>query len=80
MAHKAHVLRGERTLRLHYANCKSYNADFDGKLPSLFHSMLASILFVTEIVFLKVKNYSDYEVEFTSVGTARILMCTVQSF
>lgn len=30
MAHRARVLRGERTLRLHYANCKSYNADFDG--------------------------------------------------
>lgn len=24
------VLRGEKTLRLHYANCKAYNADFDG--------------------------------------------------
>ena len=24
------VLPGERTLRLHYANCKTYNADFDG--------------------------------------------------
>jgi DNA-directed RNA polymerase I subunit RPA1 len=30
MAHKARVLPGERTLRLHYANCKTYNADFDG--------------------------------------------------
>lgn len=30
MAHKAKVLPKERTLRLHYANCKSYNADFDG--------------------------------------------------
>eukprot|EP00038_Savillea_parva_P018392 m.23403 g.23403 ORF g.23403 m.23403 type:complete len:1794 (-) comp4077_c0_seq1:138-5519(-) len=30
MAHRARVLPGERTLRLHYANCKSYNADFDG--------------------------------------------------
>ncbi|XP_064604874.1 DNA-directed RNA polymerase I subunit RPA1-like [Liolophura sinensis] len=29
-AHKAHVLPGERTLRMHYANCKAYNADFDG--------------------------------------------------
>jgi len=27
---QAHVLPGEKTLRLHYANCKSYNADFDG--------------------------------------------------
>lgn len=30
MAHKARVLKDEKTLRLHYANCKSYNADFDG--------------------------------------------------
>ncbi|CAN8009938.1 unnamed protein product [Ixodes pacificus] len=30
MAHQARVLPGEKTLRLHYANCKCYNADFDG--------------------------------------------------
>ncbi|XP_071449900.1 DNA-directed RNA polymerase I subunit RPA1 isoform X2 [Hetaerina americana] len=31
MAHRARVLKTEdRTFRLHYANCKSYNADFDG--------------------------------------------------
>ncbi|XP_054162331.1 DNA-directed RNA polymerase I subunit RPA1-like [Oppia nitens] len=30
MAHKARVLPKEKTLRLHYANCKCYNADFDG--------------------------------------------------
>ena len=30
MAHKARVLTNERTLRLHYSVCKSYNADFDG--------------------------------------------------
>jgi DNA-directed RNA polymerase I subunit RPA1 len=30
MAHKARVLPGEKTMRLHYANCKCYNADFDG--------------------------------------------------
>lgn len=29
-AHKARVLPGEKVLRLHYANCKAYNADFDG--------------------------------------------------
>ena len=27
---QARVLPGEKTLRLHYANCKTYNADFDG--------------------------------------------------
>ncbi|KAH9939980.1 beta and beta-prime subunits of DNA dependent RNA-polymerase [Amylocystis lapponica] len=30
MAHKARVLHGEKTIRMHYANCNSYNADFDG--------------------------------------------------
>lgn len=30
MAHTARVLRGEKTLRMHYANCSTYNADFDG--------------------------------------------------
>ncbi|WBW72626.1 DNA-directed RNA polymerase I complex large subunit Nuc1 [Schizosaccharomyces osmophilus] len=30
MAHKARILPGEKTIRMHYANCNSYNADFDG--------------------------------------------------
>ncbi|KDR83917.1 hypothetical protein GALMADRAFT_236414 [Galerina marginata CBS 339.88] len=30
MTHKARVLKGEKTIRMHYANCNSYNADFDG--------------------------------------------------
>lgn len=30
MAHKARVLKKEKTFRLHYSNCKAYNADFDG--------------------------------------------------
>lgn len=30
MAHKVRVLEGEKTLRMHYANCNTYNADFDG--------------------------------------------------
>jgi DNA-directed RNA polymerase I subunit RPA1 len=30
MSHKAKVLPGEKTIRLHYSNCNSYNADFDG--------------------------------------------------
>jgi DNA-directed RNA polymerase I subunit RPA1 len=30
MCHKVKVLRGEKTIRMHYANCNSYNADFDG--------------------------------------------------
>ncbi|XP_055600728.1 DNA-directed RNA polymerase I subunit RPA1 [Uranotaenia lowii] len=30
MGHKAKILSGEKIFRLHYSNCKSYNADFDG--------------------------------------------------
>ncbi|KAK6908242.1 hypothetical protein I203_102243 [Kwoniella mangroviensis CBS 8507] len=30
MVHKVKVLLGEKTIRMHYANCNSYNADFDG--------------------------------------------------
>lgn len=37
MAHKARILKGEKTLRLHYANCKSYNADFDGDEINAHH-------------------------------------------
>ncbi|KAK6188065.1 hypothetical protein SNE40_004329 [Patella caerulea] len=29
-AHRARILPGQKTLRMHYANCKAYNADFDG--------------------------------------------------
>jgi DNA-directed RNA polymerase I subunit RPA1 len=30
LAHNMRVLKGERTIRMHYANCSGYNADFDG--------------------------------------------------
>lgn len=30
MCHKARVLQNEKTIRMHYANCNTYNADFDG--------------------------------------------------
>ena len=30
MAHMVKVLSGEKTLRMHYTNCNTYNADFDG--------------------------------------------------
>jgi len=30
MAHRALVQKSERVIRMHYANCKTFNADFDG--------------------------------------------------
>ncbi|KAA8493983.1 DNA-directed RNA polymerase I subunit rpa1 [Porphyridium purpureum] len=36
MAHRVRVLPGEKTLRMHYANCGSYNADFDGDEMNMY--------------------------------------------
>ena len=36
MSHRARVLKGEKVMRLHYAICKSYNADFDGSYLIIF--------------------------------------------
>ncbi|KAI5180492.1 DNA-directed RNA polymerase I subunit RPA1 [Nematocida sp. AWRm80] len=30
MGHKVRVLKDQKTIRMHYVNCNSYNADFDG--------------------------------------------------
>jgi len=30
MGHFARVLKKEQTIRMHYSNCSTYNADFDG--------------------------------------------------
>lgn len=30
MGHRARVLTNQKTIRMHYANCNTYNADFDG--------------------------------------------------
>ena len=30
LSHRARVLKGHKVMRLHYACCKSFNADFDG--------------------------------------------------
>ncbi|KAJ1967108.1 hypothetical protein IWQ62_002058 [Dispira parvispora] len=37
MAHRAVVLPGEKTIRMHYANCNTYNADFDGDEMNLHY-------------------------------------------
>eukprot|EP00477_Mikrocytos_mackini_P001908 GAHX01002075.1.p1 GENE.GAHX01002075.1~~GAHX01002075.1.p1 ORF type:complete len:1518 (+),score=337.65 GAHX01002075.1:38-4555(+) len=36
MAHKIKILKNQSVIRLHVANCKSYNADFDGDEMNLF--------------------------------------------
>lgn len=36
MAHIVRVLKSEKTIRMHYANCDAYNADFDGMSAAFF--------------------------------------------
>ena len=43
IAHRCRVLPKEQTIRMHYANCSTYNADFDGDemnihLPQSYHA------------------------------------------
>ena len=42
MGHIVRILPNEQTIRFHYANCKSYNADFDGDEMNL-HFVQSSI-------------------------------------
>ncbi|OMJ28106.1 DNA-directed RNA polymerase I subunit rpa1 [Smittium culicis] len=50
MAHKVRVLPGERTIRMHYVNCKTYNADFDGDEMNMhFPQSVAAVSEANEI-------------------------------
>ncbi|EIJ94277.1 hypothetical protein NEPAR06_1801 [Nematocida parisii] len=50
MGHKVKVLPRERTIRLHYVNCNSYNADFDGDEMNVhFPQDIASQVEVAEV-------------------------------
>ncbi|OLY84359.1 DNA-directed RNA polymerase I subunit rpa1 [Smittium mucronatum] len=50
MAHKVRVLPGERTIRMHYVNCKTYNADFDGDEMNMhFPQSVAAVAEANEI-------------------------------
>ena len=53
MAHKARVLRHvkEQTLRMHYANCNTYNADFDGDEMNC-HFVQVCVLLIIEILLI----------------------------
>lgn len=47
MAHIVRVLKTEKTIRMHYANCDAYNADFDGITLQLVSSCLTSRLTIS---------------------------------
>jgi len=45
MAHRARVLKGEKTIRMHYANCSTFNADFDGDEINLHMPQVCVLLY-----------------------------------
>ena len=50
MAHKVRVLPGEKTLRLHYANCKAFNADFDGDEVPPVHALTPFYSYISDCI------------------------------
>jgi DNA-directed RNA polymerase I subunit RPA1 len=57
MAHKARVLPGEKTIRMHYANCNTYNADFDGDEMNV-HFPQVCLVFCPRKMMMKVLQAS----------------------
>ncbi len=67
MAHKARVLTHvpEQTIRMHYANCSSYNADFDGDemnchFVQVSPQQMSLISFVGDILFCVLHGVDFY--------------------
>ena len=61
MAHKARVLQHvkEQTLRLNYANCNTYNADFDG--DEMNCHFVQVIIDIAHIVCIFFKFYEEWQ-------------------
>ncbi|KAI0983256.1 hypothetical protein GJ496_011319 [Pomphorhynchus laevis] len=57
MGHVARVLKNEKVMRLHYSNCKSYNADFDGDELNLHFPQDEQCRVEIAELMLNTKNY-----------------------
>jgi len=59
MAHKARILEHvkEQTLRMNYANCNSYNADFDG---DEINCHFVQVLNANTMIIVHIYIYSTY--------------------
>lgn len=61
MTHKARVLQGEKTIRMHYANCNSYNGKrlyyvrcelVNQRLPQLILTVMVCEAFITDVLYI----------------------------
>lgn len=49
MGHLARVLSTEKTIRMHYSNCSTYNADFDGDEMNIHFPQVLQLFFLFNI-------------------------------
>jgi len=71
MCHRARVLPGEKTLRMHYANCNTYNADFDGDEMNLHFPQ-------NELARSEAINIADTDHQYLSATAAKPLRGLIQ--
>ena len=71
MAHRARVLPGEKTIRMHYANCNTYNADFDGDEMNMHFPQ-------NEVARAEAMNIADTDHQYLSATAGKPLRGLIQ--
>lgn len=71
MAHRARVLPGEKTIRMHYANCNTYNADFDGDEMNMHFPQ-------NELARAEAMNIADTDHQYLSATAGKPLRGLIQ--
>jgi DNA-directed RNA polymerase I subunit RPA1 len=71
MTHRARVLPAQRTIRMHYANCNTYNADFDGDEINLHFPQ-------SQLARAEAKMISNTDNQYTSPTSGKPLRGLIQ--
>lgn len=71
MGHRARVLPGEKTIRMHYANCNTYNADFDGDEMNMHFPQ-------NEVARAEAMNIADTDHQYLSATAGKPLRGLIQ--
>lgn len=71
MAHRARVLPQQNTIRMHYSNCNTYNADFDGDEINLHFPQ-------SQIARSEAKNIASTDYQYTASTSGKPLRGLIQ--
>lgn len=71
MCHRARVLKNEKTIRMHYANCNTYNADFDGDEMNMHFPQ-------SELARAEASNIADTDHQYLSATAGKPLRGLIQ--